>query len=326
MLGNNVVGRASCAENNIIGRFAPSPTGLLHMGSLVTAVASYLFAKVRGGKWLLRMEDLDIARNIPGAASAILRQLEFLGLNWDDQVVYQSKRLEFYADTLRQLIHNEDVYRCTCSRREIAATALRNTASGPVYSGHCRDRFQHNGYNGPIKNQFGSWRLKVDAVSVSFTDILYGQIAQQLGLEVGDFILKRADNIFAYQFVTPLDDAAQHITQVIRGADLLDSTPRQIYLLQCLKLPVPNFGHIPLVLDRGGNKISKSGQVVKRIDASVPLPFGAEDLFRALEFLGQAPPAKLFGYGAAVPPVELLHWALHNFEPASIPLANMFME
>lgn len=324
-----------------VGRFAPSPTGLLHAGSLVTAVASYLFAKSQGGKWLLRMEDLDTARNIPGAADAILRQLEQLGLYWDGPVVYQSARTEFYAETLQQLIRKDDVYRCSCSRREIAATALRHTASGPVYSGHCR-HLEHGMKAAAVgsakntacrdTNQHGSWRLRVNTVPISFVDILHGHIAQHLALEVGDFILKRADGVFAYQFVTPIDDAAQHINQVIRGMDLLDSTPRQIYLLQRLGLPIPSFGHIPLVLDAAGAKISKSTQLLDKIDAALPLPFGGGDLFRVLEFLRQVPPAELNGprRGQAgvtgAPADELLRWALLNFDPAAIPLDNAAMD
>lgn len=316
------MGPASITDHTV-GRFAPSPTGMLHTGSLVTAIASYLFAKSQGGRWLLRMEDLDTARNIPGAAAAILRQLEHLGLYWDGPVVYQSARLELYADTLHQLLHTGEVYRCTCTRREIAAAALRHTASGPVYSGRCREGCARHPGNRP-GGQHGSWRFKVDTAPVSFIDILHGQITQQLALEVGDFILKRADNIFAYQFATPLDDAAQHITQVIRGADLLDSTPRQISLLQRLGLSLPTFGHLPLVVDEEGHKISKSTQRLERIDATVPLPFGGEDLFRVLVFLGQAPPPELLtcNQGATVPPKELLRWALHNFDPATIPLKN----
>ncbi|MDY0213231.1 MAG: tRNA glutamyl-Q(34) synthetase GluQRS [Desulfuromonadaceae bacterium] len=313
-----------------VGRFAPSPTGMLHTGSLVTAVASYLFAKSQGGKWLLRMEDLDTERNVPGAADAILRQLEHLGLYWDDPVVYQSTRMEFYADTMRQLIRKGDVYRCTCSRREIAAAASRHTASGPVYSGRCR-HLENTVEEVTPRNihQRGCLRLKVDNTLISFADILHGQITQQPALEAGDFILKRADGIFAYQFATPLDDAAQHIRQVIRGMDLLDSTPRQIYLLQRLGASIPAFGHIPLVLDAHGNKISKSTQQLRKINSTVPVPFGSEDLFKVLEFLGQAPPSALFGSNSSyastdgAQPEGLLRWALHNFNPAAIPLKNM---
>ena len=295
----------------IVGRFAPSPTGLLHFGSLVTAVAGFCFAKSRGGKWLVRMEDLDTPRNVPGAADAILRQLEHLGLFWDESVLYQSSRHEFYTDTLRDLIDSGRVYRCICTRREIAARARQQGTAGSIYSGHCR-------LSGHSAEKRGSWRFLVGHENVAFTDLLCGDVAQSLIHEVGDYILKRADSIFAYQFATPLDDAAQQITQVIRGVDLLDSTPRQIYLLRSLNKKIPEYGHIPLALDREGNKISKSSQVLRNIDASHPLPFKTPDLFRALCFLGQAPPPPLQNGS----PVTLLKWAVSNFKPLHIPQNN----
>jgi len=285
-----------------VGRFAPSPTGLLHFGSLVAAVASYCLAKVQGGKWLIRMEDLDTPRNVPGAADAILRQLDHLGLFWDETVLYQSSRVEFYADTLQHLVDSGHVYRCTCSRREIAARIQQRSAVGPVYSGYCRMK------NHPEETR-GSWRLRVDHECITFTDLLHGEVEQSLAHNVGDYILKRTDNVFAYQFAAPIDDAAQGITQVIRGADLLDSTPRQIYLLNLLDELAPEYGHIPLVFDLQGNKISKSSQILRRIDASHPLPFGTSDLFEALRFLGQSPPLFL----QHSPPATLMSWAVSNF-------------
>lgn len=301
--------------SSVIGRFAPSPTGLLHFGSLVTAVASYCFAKAQGGKWLIRMEDLDTPRNVPGAADAILRQLEHLGLFWDGSILYQSSRLEFYADTLQHLIASGCVYRCTCSRREIAARAQHNTTAGPIYSGHCRLK------NHPAEKR-GSWRLQVGYECITFTDLLCGDVKQSLAHTIGDYILKRTDNIFAYQFATPIDDATQDITQVIRGADLLDSTPRQIYLLNLLGKQTPEYGHIPLVVDRQGNKISKSAQTLRHIDASHPLPYGTPDLFQALIFLGQRPPLTLHNSS----PLSLLEWAVCNFKPHSIPQGNFSID
>ncbi|MGM0416770.1 MAG: tRNA glutamyl-Q(34) synthetase GluQRS [Thermodesulfobacteriota bacterium] len=302
----------SCEESITVGRFAPSPTGLLHFGSLITAVASYCYARSQRGKWLIRMEDLDTPRNVPGAADAILRQLEQLGLFWDDSVIYQSERLDFYADILQQFIDSGHVYRCTCTRREIAAHAREHGPAGPIYSGLCRFK-KHN------DSTRGSWRLGIERKSIVFTDLLHGYVEQSLGDVVGDYILKRTDNIFAYQFATPLDDMAQEITQVIRGADLLDSTPRQIYLMQLLDGPLPEYGHIPLALDEKGNKISKSNQALRNIDAYHPLPFSTPDLFRALSFLGQDPPPPL-QYGSAV---TLLDWAVSNFKPLLIPQSNL---
>lgn len=300
-----------CEQSHSVGRFAPSPTGLLHFGSLVTAVASYCFAKAQGGTWVIRMEDLDTQRNVPGAADAILRQLEHLGLFWDGTEMYQSARLEFYAATLQDLIDSKWVYRCTCTRREIAADAHLHTHAGAVYSGRCRQQGRDAGKR-------GSWRLRVTPQPIAFTDLLHGEVLQCLSQSVGDYILKRTDNIFAYQFATPLDDAAQQITQVIRGADLLDSTPRQIYLLRLLNGEIPEYGHIPLALDLEGNKISKSSQPLRYIDSSHPLPFSTPDLFHALTCLGQDPPAVL-RYG---PPAELLAWAVSNFKAQSIPQGN----
>lgn len=294
-----------------VGRFAPSPTGLMHFGSLVSAVASFCFAKASGAKWLVRMEDLDEPRNIPGAADAILRQLEHLGLYWDEGVVYQSTRIDFYAATLKQLIDEGHVYRCICTRREIAAQALRHSSSGAVYSGKCR--FMRH-----TPEMRGSWRFLVEDGYVEFCDLLFGHQIQNLSYDVGDYILKRSDNIFAYQFATPLDDAAQGVTQIIRGADLLNSTPRQIYLLKMLDKPVPEFGHIPLALDQQGNKISKSNQSLRNICTQHPLPFGTPDLYMALVFLAQTPPEEL----RYAKPVELVEWAVHNFKPANIPLKN----
>lgn len=254
------------------------------------------------------MEDLDTQRNVPGAADAILRQLEHLGLFWDDAVLYQSERLDCYADVLQRFIDSGHVYRCTCTRREIAARARVHGSAGPIYSGHCRLK-KHN------DSARGSWRLGIECKSIVFTDLLHGRVEQSLEHEVGDYIIKRTDNIFAYQFATPLDDMAQKITQVVRGADLLDSTPRQIYLMQLVDESPPEYGHIPLALDAKGNKISKSNQALRNIDASHPLPFSTPDLFRALSFLGQGPPPSL-QYGS---PVMLLDWAVSNFNPLLIP-------
>jgi glutamyl-Q tRNA(Asp) synthetase len=294
-----------------VGRFAPSPTGLMHFGSLVTAVASYCFARVQKGKWLVRMEDLDTSRNVPGAAESILRQLEYLGLHWDGEVVYQSTRLEFYAGILDNLIRSGEVYRCICTRREIAAQARRHGHCGAVYSGRCRAM-----HHSPDKR--GSWRVRVNNTPVEFTDLLHGRIEQDLEQWVGDYILKRTDGIFAYQFATPVDDAEQEISQVIRGCDLLSSTPRQIYLLRQLGYSVPAYAHIPLALDQHGSKISKSAQQLRIIETDHPLPFGTPDLFMALKFLGQAPPLEL----RHANPIDLIQWALQNFNPTGIPLNN----
>ena len=299
-------------NKSVIGRFAPSPTGLMHFGSLVTAVASFCSAKSSGGLWLVRMEDLDAPRNVPGAASAILRQLEALNLCWDEAVVYQSDRKEFYADTLHALINKGVAYRCTCTRRDINAQAPYVTASGPVYSGKCR-------HSAHPATKHGSWRLEVENRDIIFTDLIHGEFEHNPAKTCGDFILKRTDDIFAYQFATPLDDAEQRVTQVVRGRDLLDSTARQIYLLQELSRTSPVYAHIPLALDNKGNKISKSMQNKPVIRPSDPLPFTSRDMARALVFLNQLVPEWLFECPAKV----ILDWGIEHFTVERIPLQDI---
>lgn len=223
------------------GRFAPSPTGPLHFGSLVAAVTSYLEARAAGGEWLVRMEDLDTPRNVSGAADDILRTLERFGFEWDGPVMYQSDRIEIYAAALDELRQRSAVYVCTCSRRE-------------NYLCSCR-----NGINDPAKPQ--SWRVLGTA-------------------EVDDFVVLRADGIFAYQLAVVVDDAAQKITDVVRGADLLDSTPRQQYLQTLLGYPHPNYKHIPVVTNEAGEKLSKQTNAPPLYDP----PMQLRD---ALRFLGQ---------------------------------------
>lgn len=255
------------------GRYAPSPTGPLHFGSLVTAVASYLEAKTQSGKWLLRMEDLDKPREMPGAADDILRTLEGYGFEWDGEVVYQSERSDLYQAYLEKLKDQQRVYPCNCSRREIADIA-RAGIEGPVYPGHCRHGLSSN------REQI-AWRLRVDTDTLSFTDELYGEIQHHLLTDFGDFVLKRADGLFAYQLAVVVDDAEQGVSHVVRGADLLNSTSRQIYLQQQLGLTTPQYCHVPLVTNAQGEKLSKqtSAPAITVKDASA-------QLIKALSFLG----------------------------------------
>ncbi|MCH8620931.1 tRNA glutamyl-Q(34) synthetase GluQRS [Undibacterium sp. TS12] len=231
------------------GRFAPSPTGPLHMGSLVAAMASYLDAKAHDGIWLLRMEDLDFDRNVKGADQHILQSLERCGMQWDGEVTWQSQRQALYETALQKLGNN--VYPCACSRKEIADSRLRmGEAASQVYPGTCRQGIAP----GKVAR---AWRLQVPDQVIAFTDRLCGKLSQNLAQEVGDFVLKRADGFWAYQLAVVVDDAAQGITDVVRGADLIDSTARQIYLQKLLGLPTPTYLHVPVVTNAHGEKLSK---------------------------------------------------------------------
>ncbi|MDX9952048.1 MAG: tRNA glutamyl-Q(34) synthetase GluQRS, partial [Methylophilaceae bacterium] len=234
------------------GRFAPSPTGPLHFGSLVAALASYLEARQQQGEWLLRMEDLDTPRNMPGAADAILRSLEAFGFEWDGPVVYQSERHDLYAAALARLQEDGLVYPCGCTRKEIADSAIHGI-EGAIYPGTCRSGL-------PPGKTARAWRIRAENRTIGFDDAIQGHVAQNLARDIGDFVLKRADGFYAYQLAVVVDDADQGITHVVRGADLLDSTPRQIYLQQVLGLPAMHYAHIPVVLNAQGEKLSKQTQ------------------------------------------------------------------
>jgi glutamyl-Q tRNA(Asp) synthetase len=262
---------------NYRGRFAPSPTGPLHFGSLVAATASFLDARAGGGRWLVRMEDLDPPREKPGAADAILRTLEDFGFEWDEDILYQSSRLEAYAAAVADLASAEAAYACTCSRREIASAA-RPGLDGPVYPGTCRAAGRSLSVHAAIRVVTG------DRV-VAFADRVQGRHAQRIGRDIGDFVIRRADGLFAYQLAVVMDDAHQGITHVVRGADLLLSTPRQIYLQELIGAHTPAYAHVPVVLDAGGNKLSKR-DAAHPVDSADPVPA----LSRALAFLGQHVP------------------------------------
>ena len=278
-----------------IGRFAPSPTGALHFGSLVAALASWLDARAAGGRWLLRMEDLDRARARTGAAREILRQLESLGLDWDGPVSYQSARTTLYQRALEQLQRAGVVYACGCTRHEIADSALAIDGSR-IYPGICR--------NGVAPGKRArTLRLRTAEEAIRFHDRLQGEVTQSVAREVGDFVLRRADGAPAYQLAVVVDDAGQGVTDVVRGADLLDSTPRQILMQQLLGLPTPRYLHVPVALDAAGEKLSKQSGAVSA---------GVSDLERALAFLGHAPPAPM-------PAHQLLDWARKHWDPARIP-------
>jgi len=308
------------------GRFAPSPTGPLHLGSLVAAVGSWLFAREKGGRWLVRMEDLDTPRVVPGAADDILRTLERFGLESDGEVVFQSGRLALYEAAFEDLLRKKEIYACACSRADLlraasapvleeegSSNARRAAADagaggvapqGAIYPGTCR-----NGQ--PPGRAARAFRFRVPSGLFTFKDLLFGSLSENVEETVGDFVVKRADGSFAYQIAVVVDDAAQGVTEVVRGADLLDSTARQIALQRTLGLPTPAYAHLPLVLGADGKKLGKR-------DGALPLETLDEVRVRAslafaLGVLGQGP--------AEGSPAEMLDSARRRFDPSRIPRA-----
>jgi len=291
------------------GRFAPSPTGPLHFGSLVAAVGSYLEARIRGGDWLVRMEDLDRPREVAGAADEILRALEALGFEWDEPVLYQSRRDFAYGEALSKLKRSGAVFACACTRKEIEdsvsafGAAAKGEARELVYPGTCREGL-------PPGREGRATRVRVDDVPIGFDDALQGRVEQHLARDVGDFVVRRADGLYAYQLAVVVDDAEQEITDVVRGADLLDSTPRQIHLQRLLGLPTPNYMHLPVAVDAQGQKLSK-----QTLAAAVDTAKGAHALADALEFLGNAPPPKLRNARA----MDVWRWAIEHWSAEKVP-------
>lgn len=290
------------AASDYRGRFAPSPTGPLHFGSLVAAVGSYLDARAAGGQWLLRMEDIDESRAVAGAADAILRALERLGFAWDSEVAYQSRRKALYRAAFGRLRLDAGVFACACTRREVADSAL-GPDGAPRYPGTCRDGV-------PRGREARAWRLKVEPGLVCFEDALQGRICQDLAAEVGDFVVLRADGCFAYQLAVVVDDAEQGISHVVRGADLIDSTPRQICLQRRLGLAQPAYLHLPAAVGAAGEKLSKQTRA-RPIDGA----HAQTALAAALEFLGQEPPADLPDAGLD----DLWRWAISNWKRSRLP-------
>ncbi|MCA1978134.1 MAG: tRNA glutamyl-Q(34) synthetase GluQRS [Thiobacillus sp.] len=284
------------------GRFAPSPTGPLHFGSLVAAVASWLDARAVGGRWRVRMEDLDTPRCVPGAADTILAQLEAYGLVWDDGVLHQSQRTEAYAAALDRLKATDHAYACACTRSQLAA-APRNAEGETIYPGTCRAGLAP----GAVAR---AWRVRVDAANVCFQDRVRGHLCQRLDIGVGDFVVRRADGLFAYQLAVVVDDAFQGVTDVVRGADLLWNTPRQIHLQHLLGLPTPRYAHVPLVVNAAGQKLSK-----QTLAPALPASGRGAVLADALAALGHAPPAELQGEG----PESLLAWARARWHIENVP-------
>jgi len=278
-----------------VGRFAPSPTGPLHFGSFVAALASWLDARAAGGRWLLRMEDLDRPRVKSDASDRILAQLDAAGLHWDGEVAWQSRRLELYRQALDRLSEMDATYWCACTRKEIADSAIGPDSAG-VYAGTCRGGFARGKSPRAI-------RVRTKPEAIHFEDRLQGHIEQSVESEVGDFVVFRADGTFAYQLAVVVDDAEQGVTDVVRGADLIDSTPRQIHLQRLLGLPTPRYLHVPVAVSAAGEKLSKQKDAAEG---------SARDLRAALAFLGHAAPAEVAGD-------ELLEWARGAWNPGAIP-------
>jgi glutamyl-Q tRNA(Asp) synthetase len=276
------------------GRFAPTPSGPLHFGSVVAAAGSFLAARSRGGRWLLRIDDLDAPRNVPGATDAILSDLERLGLEWDGALLHQLQRHEAYAQALARLEADGWSYPCACSRREVR--------SGP-YRGTCRDGV-------PAGREARSVRVRTDGPAVVLDDRLAGPHAQDVQRAVGDFVVRRADGIFAYHLATVIDDAWQGVDEVVRGGDLLGVTPRQIHLQRCLGLPTPAYTHLPTAVGRDGHKLSKQNH-------AAPIAHHAPEtvVACALEYLGHPPPGDL----RRAPPREQWTWAIARWDLARVP-------
>ena len=287
------------------GRFAPSPTGLLHFGSLVAAVASYLDARRAGGDWLVRIEDLDQPREVPGSADQIIRALEILGFRWNESIERQSARTSLYQAALDRLLVEGWAYPCSCSRAEVQAAATSTGVEGDelFYPGWCRDGVRH-------ADRATAMRFRVPVGTVTFTDGIQGPIAIDSAAEIGDFVIRRRDGLFAYQLAVVVDDAAQGITHVVRGADLLGSTPRQILLQRALGLPNPAYAHVPLAIDHNGVKLSKSAG-----SGGIDLQHPGRELWRALRFLGQEPPDL-----RQASPATLWDWAVEHWRTE--PLRN----
>lgn len=280
------------------GRFAPSPSGPLHFGSLIAATSSFLQAKSQQGQWLLRIEDIDSPRTVPGAASNIMYTLEQFGLVWDGPVIYQSQRLERYQQIFEQLQQQQLVYGCDCSRKQIAKI-------GGIYQGHCANR----NLMAPSKtNASLAWRLRSN-VNPEFNDLVFAKQSISPALAAEDYIIKRSDGLFSYQLAVVIDDWDQGVTEVIRGADLLEMTPRQQALFQLLHAAVPQYGHIPIAVTAPGVKLSKQNHA-----CDISCWPTSHTLCKVLQFLGHPVPAEL----NTAPVTELLNWAIQHWQLANI--------
>jgi len=278
-----------------IGRFAPSPTGPLHLGSLYAALASFLHARAQQGQWLLRIDNVDKPREVSGAAESIINTLESHGLYWDEPVYYQSDHLNDYQAIIDNLIHQHQVYCCHCSRKTLSSLAT------PVYPGTCR---HINDQKPPY-----SLRIKSSNIKINFDDELQGLQSCHFAEQQGDFIIKRKDNITAYQLAVVIDDYKQNITHIVRGFDLLDSTPKQIFLQNILGYNTPNYCHFPVIVDSLGHKLSKQ-KCAQAVSTESP----QKTLFFLLALLQQKPPTQL----KKAPIKEIILWAIDHWQPDSL--------
>jgi glutamyl-Q tRNA(Asp) synthetase len=279
---------------NYRGRFAPTPSGALHFGSIVTALGSYLDAKSNKGKWFLRIDDIDQSRNKIDANKIILEQLEKLGLTWDGPIVYQSQNISLYETAIKKLEEFNYTFLCTCTRQELG---------NQIYPGTCR-------YKNNIQKKKYSIRIKTENIQISISDRLQNNYTQTMDSEVGDFIIKRSDDYFAYQLATIVDDNEQKITDIVRGFDLLDSTTKQVYLQSKLQYKTPRYLHLPIAVDSKGKKISKAGNEITP-EKSAPEII----LVNALKFLGHNPPDKIENSDINT----ILDWSIENWHVDSLP-------
>ena len=296
------------AVSSYIGRFAPSPTGPLHKGSLLAALASFLDARANGGQWLLRIDDLDPPREVPGAADRILRQLDEHGLHWDGPVLYQSTRLPAYKEALQQLSCAGLLYACYCNRARLRTLGGR-------YDGKCRIHNLHA--SATIHDKPHATRIQLPEQStVTFKDVIQGPLLFDLN-KAGDFILWRRDQLSAYQLACSLDDDHQGISHVIRGSDLLDSTPRQIHLSHCLALETPQYGHIPVLSNAEGQKLSKQNHAPELSSDKT-----TSNLIDCLGLLGFSIPSELSNSSNQ----QLLNWAIDHWQLSNVPVLRRVTE
>ncbi len=293
-------GTAESPPHGPCGRFAPTPSGPLHLGSLLAAAGSYLSARSRGGRWLLRIEDLDRDRCLPGLADQIQQVLEDFGFEWDGKVSFQSDRIDFYEKALIELRRAELCYPCRCSRSRLAARALEPGAE-PVYPGTCRDDIEAGSVPHALR-----FRIDEHQTDVAFVDELQGAVRQDCRRDAGDFVIRRRDGHFAYHLAVVVDDQLQGITEVVRGCDLLSSTPRQILLQRALGYRTPRYAHLPLLTEPDGRKLAKSERAV-----ALQPGLATAQLFQVLGWLEQQPPAAL----EAAPVAEIWAWAIAHWRP-----------
>ena len=284
------------------GRFAPSPTGPLHFGSLIAALASYLEAQNQQGEWLVRMEDIDELRNVRHADNDILHTLEAYGFEWQGEVIYQTQRKQAYQDALDQLQEQELIYRCICSRSQIKEQAEHGPL-GIIYPGTCQNSNHSEHHDHAV-------RLRTANRHIEFSDAIMGVSGHNPHTSLGDFIIRRRDGLFAYQLAVVVDDAWQGITHIVRGYDLLESTPRQIYLQQCLGYPSTQYAHLPLAVNPQGDKLSKQTHA-----PAVDTGHTVNTLLKAMKFLNQQPPEELEQASLN----EFWQWAKNNWSLSRIP-------